>query len=157
MDGFPTSLVHLAHLFAETTRNLQCVTAVSKNKWHCGVGAVIDAIAAHGNLQWFKDQSTNAEWVSYSAIYNPKTAHLTVYEGHFEHQIAAYIVPLRTAATDNNHGKRIAKLYREAQREGRMTPEQRAERERQVKEKAQRARKRALAKLTPTDRVTLGV
>jgi len=36
-DGFRENLVHLAFVFAETTRHLQCVTQVSKNRWHCGV------------------------------------------------------------------------------------------------------------------------
>lgn len=157
MDGFRENLVYLAHLFAETTRNLQCVTQVSKNKWNCGVGTVIDAIADHGDLQWFKDKSSNAQWVSWSAIYDPKRNRLDIYQGHFEDWLGWQPVDLRKAKTSDERGKKIAKAYREAQRRARLTTEQREAEDRKAKEKKGRARQKALQKLTPEDRVALGL
>lgn len=58
---------------------------------------------------------------------------------------------------DGFREKKIAKAYREAQRRARLTTEQREAEDRKAKEKKERARQKALQKLTPEDRVALGL
>lgn len=66
-------------------------------------------------------------------------------------------VDLRKAKTSDERGKKIAKAYREAQRRAMLTTEQREAEDRKAKEKKERARQKALQKLTPEDRVALGL
>lgn len=167
-DGFKDNLIYMAHLFAETTRALQCLTMVRKNKWSSGVGVVIDAIDAHNQTGWFKDRSKNCAWISWSAIYNPKTGRLDLYEDQFEYHVGYKVVPIGKAKTQGGEGKAIAKAYKEAQKLARMSPADREKHEamairkkqtkiRQKRVKKEAARRRALAKLTPEDRIALGV
>lgn len=168
MDGFHDNLKYLAHLFAETSRELQCLTMVRKNKWNSGVGRVLQAISDHGDMQWFQDKQSNAAWVSYSAIYNPKNGRLCLYEGMFEYQVGYVVIPVGKATTADSRGKMIAKKYKVAQKVARMTPEERQvaarleeDRKRREAQKAREekaaARKRALAKLSTADRAALGL
>lgn len=163
-DGFKDNLIYMAHLFAETTRALQCLTMVRKNKWHCGVGRVIEAIDAHNTTGWFKDHSKNCAWISYSAIYNPKTGRLDLYEGQFEYHVGYKVIPVGKAKTKGEEGKAIAKAYKEARKLDRMSPADRekheamAIRKKQTKIRQKRVKKEAaLAKLTAQDREVLGL
>lgn len=168
MDGHKDNLKYLAHLFAETARELQCLTMVRKNKWNSGVGRVLEAIAEHGDTQWFLDKKSNAAWVSYSAIYNPKTGRLDLYEGIHEYHLGYVNVPVGKACTAGDEGKKIAQKYKTAQKVARMSPEEREaaarlvakrkrEEARRAAEKKAEARRRAISKLSQEEREALGV
>ncbi len=85
-DGFPSTLLHLAKQSKLLAKKLRCLT-VFQNAGHTDLGMsarqkVRDALCKQDE-GLFQDDNKNAEWVSYSAVYNPKTDSITIYEGHF--------------------------------------------------------------------------
>jgi hypothetical protein len=87
VDGFPDNLKYVAGLFCKKTRELGLEKKVMRNDAQA-VFRVFDAMVEHEDGWLFVDDQKNADWVSYSAILNPKKKTLEVFEDMFEETLS---------------------------------------------------------------------
>lgn len=81
MDGSKENLIWLAQEFMSTAKKLQVLTQVRK----FDLGAISKVQDHLASKHWFfVDDEKNAAWVSWSAVLNPKTNILNVYQGLHE-------------------------------------------------------------------------
>jgi hypothetical protein len=79
-DGSPYNLEYIAESFKRKMEGLQLKTMV-KRRHFPSILKVMEAVVAQHPNWLFIDQVHNAQWVSHSAIYDPKKDRLELIEG----------------------------------------------------------------------------
>lgn len=85
-DGFPENLTALAQNMMIAARSMGVLTKFRKGHTEI-VNLVMQKVAEKSDGWAFVDTYHNAEWVSYSAVLDPKTGNVQLYEGKREHRI----------------------------------------------------------------------
>jgi len=93
-DGFPGNLCDLAAEFMETAKELKVLTTLTykhanlKAEVHfAAVEKVLKAMVAKHPDWLFLDEEQNAEWVSWSCVFDPLNCMVQVYEGSMEREV----------------------------------------------------------------------
>lgn len=87
MDGTPQNLAWLAKKTMETAKKMRVLTRFRKGDAET-VSLVLDKVSKDEDNFPFTDIAGNAQWISYSAILNPKLGTFVVYKGKLEHRIS---------------------------------------------------------------------
>jgi hypothetical protein len=82
-DGFPNNLEYFASRANTLAVQLDCLEAFKRREWSA-IRSVMDALVVDSKSWLFVDAIDNAQWVSYSAIYDPATGKLKLYDGLLE-------------------------------------------------------------------------
>jgi hypothetical protein len=82
-DGSASNLLALGHAMMKAAKELHCLTGFRKAN-SVAVSEVMRKVCKDNDFWPFVDIKGNAEWVSYSAILNPKTGVTSIFAGNLD-------------------------------------------------------------------------